>query len=201
MARIGITLNEVLRGYVNQLDYTYNKYINKTDLKEDQITDFNLIKYFPFNSEVEFKNFLYKEASLEIFGHADQLHENIMNQFNMFHMDIQDDEEHEIEIVSREYDKSIPSTLFFLSKLGCKADKIRFVTNVEDKWKDVDVLITANPIALENKPKDKVSVKVKASYNTEVKADFEIDSLLDFMKDENLRNKILNTKTVTFEEN
>ena len=69
-----------------------------------------------------------------------------------------------------------------------------------DKWNGLDVLITANPKALENKPAGKISVKVNASYNKDVKADFEIDSLIDFMKDEELREKILNTITTTYEE-
>jgi hypothetical protein len=46
------------------------------------------------------------------------------------------------------------------------------------------------------KPSGKISVKVKAPYNSDSSADYEIDSLLDFMKDESLRNRIL-TKTIT----
>ncbi|NIQ16123.1 MAG: hypothetical protein GTO02_17545 [Candidatus Dadabacteria bacterium] len=95
---------------------------------------------------------------------------------------------------------SIPSTLFFLSKLGCKAENIRFVQNYKDKWDGVDVLITANPKALESKPDNKISVKVNATYNNDVNSDFEISSIKEFITDEVLRDKILNTKTVDFEE-
>ena len=55
-------------------------------------------------------------------------------------------------------------------------------------------------MALESKPSGKISVKVKASYNKDVAADYEIDSLLDFIKNEELREKILNTKITTYEE-
>ena len=123
-----------------------------------------------------------------------------MTHFNNFIVDMQDEEEHQIQIVSREIDKSIPSTLFFLSKIGCKITDIKFVSNHTDKWNDVDVLITANPAALEAKPTGKISVKVKASYNKDIAADYEIDSILDFMRDEELRNKILNTKITTYED-
>ena len=41
---------------------------------------------------------------------------------------------------------------------------------------------------------------VKSSYNKEIKADYEIDTLLDFINDEDFRNKILKTKTTTYEE-
>jgi hypothetical protein len=103
-------------------------------------------------------------------------------------------------LVSREFLKSIPSTLFFLSKLGCRASNIRFVKQNEEEWGDVDVLITANPIALQNKPEGKISVKINAPYNKNVGADFELDSILDFIKDVSLREKILNTKITTQEE-
>jgi hypothetical protein len=198
--KIGISLNEVLRDFIGQFAYTYEKYIGPVDILKNPVNDFDLLNHFKFNSVDELNKFLFLEASLEIFGHADQLHENIMNQFNMFLMDIKDEEEHEVIITSKEVAKSIPSTYFFLSKLGCKADKINFVPNFEDTWDNIDLLITANPVALESKPEGKISVKINASYNKDSKADFELDSILDFIKDENLRDKILNTKITTYEE-
>jgi len=198
--KIGITLNEVLRDYVGQLAYTYDKYVGESNVTEEDITNFNLIEFFKFDDINKFNTFLYLEAPLEIFGHADQMSDGLMNRFNTFLMDIKDDEEHEIEIVSREIDKSIPSTYFFLSKTSCRIDKIRFVSDYASKWDGLDVLITANPQALEAKPSGKISVKVNTTYNKDVVADFEIDSILDFIKNEDLRTKILNTKITTYEE-
>jgi hypothetical protein len=198
--KIGITIDEVLRDFIGQFTYTYDKYVNKTDIKEGQVDTFDLINHFKFDSVDDLNRFLYIEASLEIFGHADQLHDNIMKHFNLFLTDIKDEEEHEVELISREVQKAIPSTLFFLSKLACQAEKIRFVQNHADKWDGVDILITANPRALEAKPKDKISVKINSSYNKDVKADYELDSIIDFFKDESLREKILNTKIISHEE-
>ncbi len=201
MAVIGITLNEVLRDFIGQLAYTYDKYMDTPiDINKNPVDSFDLIEHFPFNGIDELNKFLYSEASLEVFGHADQLEENIFNLFNIFLMELKDGEEHTVEIVSREAMSSIPSTLFFLSKLGCKAENIRFVQNYKDKWDGVDVLITANPKALESKPDNKISVKVNATYNNDVNSDFEISSIKEFITDEVLRDKILNTKTVDFEE-
>jgi 5'(3')-deoxyribonucleotidase len=202
MARIGISINEVLRDTLSQMDYTYSKYISgeESTITKDEITSFNLEDHFKFESKKDLNRFLYDEASLEIFGHADQMIENLMTKFNMFLVDIEEEEEHTIELVSREYLKSIPSTLFFLSKLGCRAANIRFIKQYEEEWGDVDVLITANPIALKNKPSDKISVKINAPYNSGCQGDFELDSILDFIKDEALRTKILNTKITTQEQ-
>lgn len=200
MARIGVSLNEVLRDFIGQLAYTYDKYIADTDIKENDVTNFNLLEFFKFDSVDKLNVFLYKEASLEVFGHADTLSDGLMNHFNTFIMDMKDDGEHELEIVSREVSKSIPSTMFFLSKTGCQMPNIRFVSKYEDKWNGLDVLITANPKTIESKPSGKISVKVKSSYNKDIPADYEIDSILDFIKDEELRNKILNTKITTYEE-
>jgi hypothetical protein len=209
MAKIGITLNDVLREFTAQFEYVYDKYFPKysesgkqiqLNLRENPVTSFNLIEHFPFKNVDEMNEFLHREAALEIFGHADQMHPNLMNQLNNFIMELNDDTEHKIEIVSREAINSIPATYFFLSKTLCRAEQIRFVTKYEDKWNGVDVLITANPRVLESKPQGKVSVKVKTTYNTDVQADYEIETVLDFIKDETLRNKILNTKITTFEE-
>lgn len=197
--KIGISLHQVLYDFISQFDYVYNKYKEPFDIEKNPLTEWDLVKHFNFKDKQELNRFLYTEASLEIFGHGDQLYDNLINQFNMFLVDIKDDEEHQIEIVSREYNRSIPATLFFLSKLGCMADRIRFVKEYEDKWEGLDILITSNPMALNNKPKNKISVKVNTTYNKDVKADFEIDSILDFIKDKDLRDRILNTKITTYE--
>jgi hypothetical protein len=200
MAVIGIEINEVFRDFIGQFAYTYDKYISKFDINETPVNTFDLINHFKFETIDELNKFLYIEASLEIFGHADQLHDNIMKHFNLFLSEIKDDEEHQIELVSREAQKSIPSTFFFLSKLGCQIDKIRFVQNYEDEWDNIDILIGANPKSLESKPKDKISVKINAPYNKETKADFELDSIIDLFKNESLRDKIFNSKITTYEE-
>jgi hypothetical protein len=197
---IGISINEVLRDQIGQFIYTYEKYIQKTDIKESEVTSTNFMDFFPFDSIDEYNKFMYLEAPLEIFGHADLVSDGIMTHLNNFIMDTKDDGEHEIVITSKEVNRSIPATFFFLSKTGCRIENINFVQDAADEWKNVDILITANPDALKNKPNGKISVKVKAPYNQNIIGDYEIDTILDFIKDENLRYKILNTKITTYEE-
>lgn len=198
--KIGISINEVLRDFIGQLTYTYQKYISDTDIIEGDVTSLNLLDFYKFDDINALNKFIYMEAPLEIFGHADQMSDGLMNHLNNFIMDIEDDEEHEIIIVSRELDKSIPASNFFLSKTGCKATDIKYVKTPKDKWNGVDVLITANPLALESKPSGKISVKVNASYNKNISADYEIDSIIDFITNDELRSKIFNTKITTYEE-
>lgn len=198
--KIGITINEVLRDFIGQFIYTYNKYIEETDITHEDVTSFNLLEHFKFDDTNSLNKFIYSEAPLEIFGHADQMTDGLMIHFNTFLTDIYDEEEHEIILISREVEKSIPSTLFFLSKTGCKATNIKFVTSYADKWNDIDVLITANPQTLEAKPTGKISIKVNTPYNKNTTSDYQIDSILDFIKNTDLREKILNTKITTYEE-
>lgn len=222
--RIGIDINDVIRDFLGQLEYTYNKYIvekqeyesvgelkviNHDELREtddryvnidkNPVKTFNLIEYFPFESVEQLNKFMYQEAALEIFGHADELHKNIINQLNLFIMDMKDLYGHEIILISREVMTAIPSTLFFLSKTSCKCETIKFVKTYEDQWKDVDILITANPSVLNTRPGDKISVKVKTSYNENVNADYEIKTLFEFMLDDSLRQKIITTKLTNYE--
>lgn len=200
MAVIAISVNEVLRDFLGQFVYTYGKYIGETTIVEGDVTSFNLLDHFKFNSITELNQFLYLEAPLEIFGHADQMSDGLMNHFNQFLSDIKDDEEHEVILVSKEANKSIPSTFFFLSKTGCRIEKINFVQDSIREWDGVDVLITANPDALKNKPSGKISVKINTSYNADAPSDYELNSILEFIKDESLREKILTNKITIYEE-
>lgn len=223
--KIGIAIDGVLRDFFSQLTNVHNRYIaeisqraiddgedpegliqelNISDKDAPNYTPFkdyaNMEDFFNFEGIDEMNDFIYRKSALEIFGHADVTYPNIINQFNTFLMEMEDEGEHEITLVSREAMVSIPSTFFFLSKTVCKIKSIKFYTKFEDKWNDVDVLITANPRVLAAKPEGKIAVKCKAHYNEDAPSDFEIDSLKEFMLDEELRNTILNTEITDYEE-
>lgn len=192
--KIGITLNEVLRDFKEQFHYVCQKYgKTKEGVKLEDVESFDLLQYYDFADKAELNHFLYKHCSLEVFGHADQTQENIFVKFNQFVMDIEDEEEHELIIVSRENNTSIPSTLFFLSKVLCKARNIRFVKEYEDKWEGVDVLITANPITIENKPEGKLLIKINQPYNKHQNGDYNVENLADIL-DTDALNKLLNVQ-------
>lgn len=191
--RIGITINEVFRDFVGQLAYIYDKYEKPFSIEKTPITDFEkLHEIIGFKTKDEMNEFLYSDHAFEVFSAGDQVYDNIANDFNYFLSEINDEEEHEIVIISREASRSIPATLFFLAKIGVQADNIKFVTKYENKWDYVDVLITANPRTLACKPENKKSIKVLTTYNANCEADFTINKLSDFTRSEELQNKILN---------
>jgi hypothetical protein len=68
--KIGITLNEVIRDFIGQFKYVYGKYY-KMDLDEVDVDEWDLIKFFPFPNETKLNEFLYSDAPMEIFAHAD----------------------------------------------------------------------------------------------------------------------------------
>jgi hypothetical protein len=191
MAQIGITLNEVIRDYVGQLKYVYKKYYGE-DLEDVKVEDFDLASFFKFDSQEAFHKFLYSESPMEIFAHADQSYKNVGPILNSFINDINDYEEHEVILLSRDVHKSRPATLFFLSKLGFTGNSIKFVLDTKKLWDDVDVLVTANPVALDSKPEGKISVKIEATYNENTESDYTLESILDFINNEEQFKKIMN---------
>lgn len=194
MKIIGITLDEVLRDFLGHLSYAVAKIREEDEyvVTEGEVTEFDLVRFFKFNSKEEMYNLFYKEASLEIFGHPDQLHANVMSKLNVLYMDLIDDEEDvEFVIMSREVGRAVPATMFFLSKTECEIPNFKFFAQYEDMWKHADLIITATPDVLTCKPEGKVAVKVKASYNTDVPADHTIESIMEFIDDESVRNKII----------
>lgn len=201
MAVIGIALNDVLRAYTERILYIHNRYTDETFSleKKDVISD-NWVSNLNLKDLDELNDFLYNKAPLEIFGHASEVKNGLINELNLFLMDIDYEEEHEVVLISKEVGKSIPASLFFLSKLGCKVANIKFVAKEVDSWNFVDILITASSTSLDNKPTDKISIKINTPYNTNCVSDYSLDTISEFFKDENLRNKIISNKIAEFEE-
>jgi hypothetical protein len=47
-------------------------------------------------------------------------------------------------------------------------------------WNEVDILLTANPELLLEKPHDKIVVKYNTNYNKQIDSEYEISSLSEF---------------------
>lgn len=194
---ISVDINEVLRDFIGKLKKTYTKYTGKDPL--EPIDSFELSKYFIFDEEDDtLDNFLYEESSLEIFGHSDEIRLNTISHLNTLNSRIKE-LGHKLEIVSIEFANSKPSTLFFLSKTGCKLDRIRFVGSPEEMWSESDVIITANPEVLKNKPNNKITIKVDCDYNKNSSSDYSVEKIKDILE-QSIIEKLSNSITIEYTE-
>ncbi len=201
--KIGISLDGVVRDFITKFELVYDKYFPVNEdvtLPERNITTLNLLDHFEFSGGTsDLDKFMYVDAALEIFGHAGETKLNSVEHLNQLH-NIIEDMGHTPIVISKELNNSKPATLFFLSKLSAKLNNIIFVRDYNKKWDHVDILITANPYLMDNKPKGKIVIKVIKGYNKNNFADFTIVDLKELIDDKKLIEKILSTETVEFED-
>jgi hypothetical protein len=187
--RIGIELNGVLRDTLKKIKEVYEKwYLENPFLDDSQkesferkiisdMTTLDISNHLSFKDDEDVYNFLYKEYTMEIFGHSGSVEASSMMDLNEFYFDMRD--KYEITIVSDEIGKSKPASLFFISKFGCLIENIKFYseTTINSMWDSIDVLLTANPNLLLNYPKDKLVIKYNTVYNKDVSSEHEISSI------------------------
>ena len=185
--RIGIELNGVLRDTLKKIQQEYEKWYLENPFKEDEekseyevmsdLTTLEITKHLKFKDDDELYNFLYREHTMEIFGHAGSVETSSMMDFNEFYLDMRDS--HEIIIVSDEIGKSKPASLFFISKFGCLVESVKFYSEstINSLWDSIDVLLTANPTLLLNHPDEKKVIKYETSYNNNIETEHSIINL------------------------
>lgn len=187
--KIGIDLNNVLRDTLKKIEQVYEKwYIENFDDEEDDfeyeikspVTTLDIMSHLSFKDKEQLYDFLYNDFTMEIFGHAGSVEMTSMNDLNDFYLNMR--ERHDILIVSDEIGKSKPATLFFISKFGCLIETIKFYSEQTKKemWKSVDVLLTANPELLLNKPSKKMVIKYETSFNKNIHTEHTITNLKEF---------------------
>lgn len=187
--RIGIELNGVLRDTLKKIQQEYEKWYIENPFKEEtefeykvisDLTSLEITKHLAFKDDDELYHFLYKEHTMEIFGHAGSVENSSMMDFNDFYTDFR--YEHEIIIVSDEIGKSKPASLFFISKFGCLVETVKFYSEVtiNSLWDSIDVLLTANPKLLLNHPDDIKVIKYETPYNKDIEIKHSITLFKEF---------------------
>ena len=194
--KIAIDLNDVLRAYTRNFAKVFKQEYDHTfDSDTIEITTNNLEKVFPFENKTEYNRFVYQDYPFELFGKCDAMSKETPAALTLWANKIKDiDTEEPIDIMivsAMEYGLSIQSSYFFLSKLGCKVREVYFPTDSLTIWDKCDVLVTANPKLLENKPEGKISIKIVADYNSENVADEAFTNVCDFFADLNNVEKYL----------
>jgi len=143
------------------------------------VTSLDLESHFSFPSKDDLYSFMYEEYTMELFGHAPSTEMLSFNLLNDIYYNLRDT--YDLMIVSDEIGRSKPSSLFFLSKFGCLVEKVFFYSEItkNDMLDEVDILLTANPDLLLNKPDNKIIIKFITDYNKNIKSEYEISSLSD----------------------
>ena len=213
--RIGIEINGVLRDTIGKFTQLYEKHmIDEEDIDQktfdvdlsgnteeiilseqfkyeilSDVDSLNLMSHFSFRDEDELYHFMYEDFAMQLFGHAGSTETFTFNDLNEIYLNLRDD--YDLLIVSDEMGKSKPASLFFLSKFGCLLEKVKFYSNstINSMWDEVDILLTANPDLLLNKPDGKIVVKYNTEYNKNISSDYSINVLKEF--DEILKTNIL----------
>jgi hypothetical protein len=185
--RIAVELNGVLRDTLKKIQQEYEKWYLDNPFKEDEekseyevlsdLTTLDIANHLKFKDKNEVYDFLYKEHTMEIFGHAGSVEPSGMMDLNDFYLDMRDN--HDILIVSDEIGKSKPASLFFISKFGCLIESVKFYSEstINSLWDSVDILLTANPNLLLNHPENVKVIKYNTTYNTEIKTEHSISSI------------------------
>ena len=202
--RIAFEVNGVLRDTIKKLESTYEKLmIEELELGEEEVSDdfkYEIVRpinteiikdHFKFKSDEELYDFIYVENPMTIFGHAPSTEMNTFVSLDKIYKELRD--ENEIVIVSDEFGKSKPSTLFFLSKFGCEIEEVIFYNNktIDKIFKDIDVLVTCNTdLIKEYKKWMKHMVLFSNEQNSSFEHDKKIYSLEEFIN--YYKNNILN---------
>ena len=195
--KIAIDLNDDLRDYTANFGEYFKKGYNKDiNLDEIEITTNDLSQVFPFKSRYDYEHFVYEDFAWELFAKCPSCERGLGAAFSNWvtktitNIDVE--EPIDIIIVSTmEYGITIPATYWFISKLGCRAREIYLPTDSSTIWDKCDVLITANPKLLLEKPKGKKSVKIKTDYNANCEADFEYNNMLEFLSRDEYIEKLV----------
>lgn len=185
--RIAIDLNDVVRDFSNNfIRYYIEGYNHEFDLTDFEFWSNDMTAVFPFKSKASYNNFVYNDYAFELYGKCGVCTRNLDTELNTWTeqtiKDIDTDEPIEIIFVSpMEYGNSIGNTFFFLSKMGTKVREVYFPIDSLTIWDKCDVLITANPMLLDNKPEGKISIKINFDYNKESKGDYTYKDLSSFI--------------------
>lgn len=196
--KIAIDLNDVVRDFSNNfVRYYLEGYDHEYDLGDFEFWTNDMKALLPFKSDAAYNNFVYSDFAFELFGKCSTITRNLDAELvqwtDVTLQDIDTDEPIEIMFVSpMEYGLSIGNTYFFISKLGTRIREVYLPTDSATIWDKCDVLITANPSLLANKPEGKTSIKIEAEYNKESKADYTFKTLSSFLKNNDIINKLLN---------
>jgi len=158
----------------------FNPNFNMKEFLADENSDNHLVEVV--DDEITVEDFVYDKCCLEIFGYADEIVDGAVQSVNDLELHLKmTGKEHKMIITSREAGRSVPSTLFFLSKTGCMIQDIKFTMGTTDCWEFVDIMVTDHPEILNSKPEGKKVIKIEKPFNQEIPADYTVKSVRELI--------------------
>lgn len=176
--------------------FKHYKFENKTELEkelkepEEMPADINPLDYqldeklgeapadaflFKFPQKIEltakevYNRFMYEDYCFEIHASAPIMYKGMDLHANQFYLAYNNTVNFTLLGVENYF--TIPSTLFFLSKMTSRFKNISFVDKSTEMWKNVDILITTDPEILSlGEPWGKKLIKIKRPYNENITA-------------------------------
>jgi len=175
---------------ISPLEY---KVDDKTGEANADIFLFKKNKEIKLTAREVYNRFMYENYLFEIHASAPIMYRGMDLHVNNFYLKYGNTADFTLFSVENRF--SIPSTLFFLSKMMCRFKKIEFVDDSLDMWKNVDVLITTDPKILElGVPWGKKLIKLSRPYNDKLnKNTLEVLQIVDLI-DNNEFEKIIKYK-------
>jgi hypothetical protein len=143
--RIGILLDGTIRNLGSKVEVTFSRRFPDREITGtiDPLKPFN---HLPLEED-EFVEFVC-DSALEVYGKAELTYPNAIRDLNQMIQMLEEDG-YEVILLSREWHKVRPATLFFLSECGAEVSNIKFIRTLENAWNECDVLVTANQEVLE----------------------------------------------------
>lgn len=207
MKKLGICIDGTVRDVFSQFDKLYRKkfiknmglvhmndqyqYVDHVDTYSEEkrleilekekihlpVTTYDLNNHYEFESDAEFQKFM-EDYSLELYGTAPTFEKSI-DALNRIQYLCEDKKYFSTTLVCPGKEQVVTSTFYFLTKNACRIKNIVFTKYNNDLWNDFDVIISDSPDVLNNKPENKISIKIDKAYNETTSADYSFESLKD----------------------
>jgi hypothetical protein len=187
-----VSIDGVLRNTLQKFDYHYKDYFLNTETEREETFEYGLkdnpssikgiLNTYNFQSEEEYKKFLYFDFPIEIFGHAGLSYNHAATDFNTI---LFDNPNVTFTIVGlSEKGKAKPASLFFLSKNGILCDNVKFSNydEIDNLWSKCDLWITDDETVVSKCPKNKSVIKFNTYYNNHFTNKIEINKLNEIQK-------------------
>ena len=162
--KIAININGILRDLFSKIKAVHKKYYD-SEIKEDLNYD-NIKELLNFKDQDELLEFLYREAPMEIFGHATEVKSNFIRSLNELAGTNRD---YTFTLISDEVGRGISATFWFLAKYGCTIKNIKFynIREVDNLWNEFDLIFTNDELIIKMKPEDKLLYTFNESYDVD----------------------------------